>query len=108
MDDEQLASSDDCPFPPFPFATVLTQTFCSAATSHGPIPQADFLQRMGLKARVNALKVSANDERRKQIEDAANRLVDRTGMGAQYQVMALTGKRADEPADEEKWPFIAV
>ena len=88
---------------------VLTQTFRSAATSHGPIPQADFLQRMGLKARVNALKASAKDgERKKQIEDAANRLVDRTGMGAQYQIMALTGKRAAEPADEEKWPFVAA
>ena len=88
---------------------VLTQTFRSAATSHGPIPQADFLQRMGLEARVNALKRSAKDDaRRKQIEGAAKRLADRTGMGTQYQVMALTGKRAAEPADEEKWPFVAV
>lgn len=89
--------------------TELTQTFRRVATSHGPIPQADFLQRMGLEARVNALKISAkDDERKKQIENAANRLVDRTGMGAQYQVMALTGKRAAEPADEEKWPFVDV
>ena len=108
-----LASSDDSPlFPPVPVAPTIalrTQTFRCAATSHGPIPQADFLQRMGLEARVNALKRSAKDDaRKKQIEGAAKRLVDRTGMGTQYQVMALTGRRAAEPADEEKWPFVAV
>ncbi|PIL35374.1 hypothetical protein GSI_02100 [Ganoderma sinense ZZ0214-1] len=89
--------------------SYLAEAAADLATSHGPIPQADFLQRMGLEARVNALKASAKDEgRRKQIEDAAKRLVDRTGMGTQYQVMALTGKRAAEPADEEKWPFVAA
>ncbi|KAI1797014.1 S-adenosyl-L-methionine-dependent methyltransferase [Ganoderma leucocontextum] len=87
--------------------SYLAEAAADLATSHGPISQADFLQRMGLEARVNALKVSAKDEeRRKQIENAANRLVDRTGMGTQYQVMALAGKRRAELADEEKWPFI--
>ena len=64
---------------------------------------------MGLGARVAALKASSKDDnRKKQIEDAANRLVDRTGMGAQYQVMALTGKRNTDLAEEERWPFVDI
>ena len=64
---------------------------------------------MGLGARVAALKASSkDDDRKKQIEDAANRLVDRTGMGTQYQVMALTGKRKTDLAEEERWTFVDI
>ena len=64
---------------------------------------------MGIGARVAALKASSKDDgRKKQIEDAANRLVDRTGMGTQYQVMALTGKRKTDLAEEERWPFVDI
>lgn len=64
---------------------------------------------MGLQARVSALKAAAKDEdRRKQIEQAANRLVDPTGMGSQYQVMALTGKRTQKVEEAELWPFVAL
>lgn len=64
---------------------------------------------MGLRARVNALKAGAKtDERKQQIEAAANRLVDTSGMGSQYQVMALTGKRAASLSAEERWPFVDV
>ena len=67
------------------------------------------MERMGLGARVAALKASSkDDDRKKQIEDAANRLVDRTGMGAQYQVMALTGKRKTDLAEEERRPFVDI
>ncbi len=68
-----------------------------------------FLHRMGLQARVQALKVSAqSDERRQQIEHAADRLVDAPGMGSQYQFMALTGKQANAMKEEERWPFVEV
>ncbi len=62
---------------------------------------------MGLQARVNALKATAkDDDRKKQIDHAASRLVDPTGMGSQYKVMALMGKREAEPTEEERWPFV--
>lgn len=62
---------------------------------------------MGLRSRLAALKAAAPDDaRRKQIEHAADRLVDPTGMGAQYKVMALTGKPREAMADEERWPFV--
>ncbi|KAI8980089.1 DUF185-domain-containing protein [Trametes punicea] len=77
------------------------------ATHHGPISQAVFLHRMGLQARLDALTAAAKDEERKKaIEQAAKRLVDPTGMGTQYQVMGMTGKRKAALTDEERWPFI--
>ncbi|KAI9061060.1 DUF185-domain-containing protein [Trametes sanguinea] len=79
------------------------------ATSFGPLSQAIFLHRMGLQARLDALKASAKDDaRRKDIEQAAKRLVDPTGMGTQYQIMGMAGKRKGELTDEERWPFLEV
>ena len=65
--------------------------------------------RMGLPARVDALKRTAkSEERAADIEKAANRLVDKTGMGSQYQVMGVVGKRKDEAGvrADERWPFV--
>ncbi|RDX57085.1 DUF185-domain-containing protein [Lentinus brumalis] len=85
----------------------LQEAVTDLASHHGPITQALFLHRMGLQARVNALKATAkDDDRKKQIDHAASRLVDPTGMGSQYKVMALMGKREAEPTEEERWPFV--
>lgn len=59
--------------------------------THGPLEQADFLERMGIGLRVNALLRSAkSDERRGSIEAGATRLVDRNGMGKEYKVLGVT------------------
>ncbi|RPD74986.1 DUF185-domain-containing protein [Lentinus tigrinus ALCF2SS1-7] len=87
--------------------TYLQEATADLASHHGPVPQALFLHRMGLQPRVNALKAAAKDgDRKKQIQDATSRLVDPTGMGSQYKVMALMGKRSAEPTEEERWPFV--
>ncbi|KAI0368764.1 DUF185-domain-containing protein [Pilatotrama ljubarskyi] len=89
--------------------SYLKEASAELATAHGPLPQAIFLHRMGLQARLDALTASAGDEeRKKQIEQAAKRLVDPTGMGTQYQIMGLTGKRKTPFTDEERWPFVEV
>ncbi|PWN92027.1 DUF185-domain-containing protein [Acaromyces ingoldii] len=78
--------------------------------------QAHFLQALGLGPRVEALeKAAANDERRADISSAAKRLVDPTGMGAQYKVLGVSSEassggsaeavaKAKEPADKV-YPF---
>ena len=79
------------------------------ATPLGPITQEAFLTRMGLAARTEALKRAArSEERAANIEKAAQRLVDKTGMGNQYQVMGIVGKRRDEGQVSvgERWPFV--
>ncbi|KAI0687721.1 S-adenosyl-L-methionine-dependent methyltransferase [Cytidiella melzeri] len=73
----------------------------------GPLPQGTFLTRMGLQLRVEALKKAAkNEERKLSIEKAANRLVDATGMGSQYQVLAISGSGQNQPTLEQRWPFV--
>ena len=64
---------------------------------------------MGLALRVEALKKAAADgQRRADIERAATRLTDRTGMGSQYQVLGVTGsKHAEgELTLQQRWPFV--
>lgn len=73
----------------------------------GPLPQGIFLTRMGLRLRVEALKKSAKSEERKQdIEKAAHRLIDATGMGSQYQVLAISSAGRTKPSPEQRWPFV--
>lgn len=78
-----------------------------AAMTLGPLPQGIFLTRMGLQLRVDALKKSARDkDRRMEIERSAERLVDATGMGSQYQVLAVSGTGRSQPTAEQRWPFV--
>lgn len=72
--------------------------------------QSTFLERMGLRLRVDALARNAEtDERRAAIQDAANRLVDPIGMGKEYQVMAITHLGSTKPqASADVWPFVEV
>ncbi|KAJ9474825.1 Protoporphyrinogen oxidase [Pseudozyma hubeiensis] len=58
----------------------------------GPIDQADFLVGMGLQMRTERLIRGRSGEDEKRIKDAANRLVDETGMGVQYKALAVSGR----------------
>ena len=69
--------------------------------------QADFLGRMGIDVRVEALKSQASPERGDEIERAAKRLTDLTGMGKQYQVLGFTSE-AIPGEDDGPWPFVKM
>ncbi|KAI0342727.1 DUF185-domain-containing protein [Trametopsis cervina] len=85
----------------------LKDAIADLAMPLGLLPQGIFLTRMGLQLRVEALKKVARDETRKMdIEKAANRLVDATGMGSQYQVFAISGSTQHQSTPEQRWPFI--
>lgn len=67
---------------------------------HGPVEQGSFLLSMGIKERAEMLtKALAGDEKKKTIEGAWKRLIDRggSGMGKVYKAMAIVpeagGKR---------------
>lgn len=83
--------------------TTTTPSPCpSTAETPGPISQSRFLTSLGLQPRLAALLRSApTPERRAEIESAAKRLVDQTGMGAQYKIMGVVpkgmGARQDPP-----------
>lgn len=73
-------------------------------TVHGPIPQHMFLEKMGLQLRLDSLVRAAKAEARKNaIRDAAERLVDKSGMGTEYKVMGLTTVVKD---GGKVWPFV--
>lgn len=60
------------------------------ARSLGPMFQSHFLQSLGIEKRVETLVKNAKDkERGKEIDQAAKRLIDPNGMGAQYKVLGI-------------------
>ncbi|KAK4055553.1 hypothetical protein OIV83_000099 [Microbotryomycetes sp. JL201] len=75
----------------------LSEAMSDIVTCHEPMTQASFLYALGLEPRLQGLLQKASSERKKDIESAAKRLVDPTGMGTQYKVMMLTPKGLSEP-----------
>lgn len=69
---------------------------------HGPVLQSHWLHGLGIEARREILKDKARDEMTKQrVEGEYHRLVDCTGMGKAYKVMAITTSPSS-PAGFEK------
>lgn len=60
---------------------------------------------MGIEVRVEDLKSQASSERASEIEKAAKRLTDLTGMGKQYQVLGFTSESIPGE-DNGAWPFV--
>ncbi|KAG5647366.1 hypothetical protein DXG03_000434 [Asterophora parasitica] len=90
---------------------LLQEAMGDFVTTHGPITQQDFLSRMGIALRVEALARKAETkERSTAIWAAADRLVDPAGMGKEYKIMAFTSFRGAgmEDSKEKKilpYPF---
>lgn len=84
-------------------------TKSNTVSTQGPISQRDFLTRMGIYLRADALARSASSPERKQaIEDGIDRLVDPLGMGEQYKVLGVVAKSSGEGRDAPAvWPFTA-
>lgn len=81
--------------------------------THGPISQRAFLERMGLGVRVDALVRAAEGGGRdgEALRAAAERLVDRLGMGTEYRVMGITAGAGEGEGGDAKagtWPFVEI
>ena len=63
---------------------------------HGPVPQSDFLIRLGALQRADTLS-RANPERAADTRAAVNKLVEPSEMGARFQVLAITSPGAETP-----------
>ncbi|GAA5955386.1 hypothetical protein JCM3765_006762 [Sporobolomyces pararoseus] len=88
--------------------SYLAEAMSEFATPHGPLTQSKFLTSLGLAPRLAALMRSAtSDERKKEIESSAKRLIDGLGMGGQYKVMGVTPKTtSSEPGKKgDCFPF---
>jgi NADH dehydrogenase [ubiquinone] 1 alpha subcomplex assembly factor 7 len=62
------------------------------ARVHGPVPQGDFLKRLGIEARAVTLMAKASHEVSENISDALNRLIGsgRSGMGSMFKAIAIS------------------
>ncbi|SGY79980.1 BQ5605_C008g05268 [Microbotryum silenes-dioicae] len=81
----------------------LNEALAENASTHGPLSQRTFLRSLGLDARISSLLRHAPMERQKEIASAAQRLIDKAGMGTQYKVMAITPKGNQEGS---AFPFV--
>ncbi|MEM6748429.1 MAG: SAM-dependent methyltransferase [Pseudomonadota bacterium] len=64
----------------------------------GPVRQADFLERLGLRERLARLEPAIEDEtKRADFRKGALRLVDREGMGELFKVMSISSPGASAP-----------
>lgn len=70
----------------------LADAMIELVDTHGPLSQGAFLESLGLHPRLSCLLAKAAEDRKKEIESAAKRLVEKTGMGTEYKVMAFTPK----------------
>jgi SAM-dependent MidA family methyltransferase len=79
---------------------------------HGPVPQGDFLKRLGIETRAVGLMAKATPEVSEDISGALKRLIGggRGGMGSMFKVLAisephltsLAGFADEEPAEEDQ------
>ena len=68
------------------------------ARVHGPVPQGEFLEELGLDARAQALSANATPDQAADIERARHRLTAPDEMGTLFKVLAIAGPDMPAPA----------
>ena len=71
------------------FATVALAAEQAGARTHGPVPQGQFLRRLGIEARAASLLKRASAEQASDIVSACRRLIDPEQMGTLFKALAL-------------------
>jgi NADH dehydrogenase [ubiquinone] 1 alpha subcomplex assembly factor 7 len=69
----------------------------AGASVHGPLPQGEFLLRLGVSARAESLIARATPEQARAIEAARRRLLDTREMGTLFKALVLTGPSLPPP-----------
>jgi NADH dehydrogenase [ubiquinone] 1 alpha subcomplex assembly factor 7 len=73
----------------------------SDITAYGPITQKDFLQSLGIQARIeNLFRNAKTSAARKSLLDGAERLMDPEAMGRIYKVLAFANDKNTEKKNE--------
>jgi len=74
------------------FQSLVRATEDIGARVHGPVPQGDFLKRLGIETRAVTLMAKASHEVSEDISEALKRLIGtgRGGMGSMFKVMAVS------------------
>jgi NADH dehydrogenase [ubiquinone] 1 alpha subcomplex assembly factor 7 len=72
------------------FAALVRAAEAAGAKAHGPLPQGEFLMRLGLDARAASLRARATPEQARDIDTARRRLLDAREMGTLFKALALS------------------
>ena len=80
------------------FPALRDTALSAGAIIHGPVPQAAFLEQLGLFARADTLKQNATPDQRRQIDLAAHRLTAPDQMGTLFKALAITAPGLASPA----------
>src|SRR5262249_45291418 len=72
------------------FARLAQAAGEAGAAAYGPLPQGEFLLRLGIEARAASLRARASPEEARDIDQACGRLLDSGEMGTLFKVLALT------------------
>ena len=89
------------------FRALAVRARAAGAAVFGPLPQATFLDRLGIGLRLRRLLERATPAQRQLLESGHARLMDETQMGRLFKVLALTSPEAPllpSFAAEERWP----
>jgi NADH dehydrogenase [ubiquinone] 1 alpha subcomplex assembly factor 7 len=78
------------------FAALARTAREAGAASHGPIAQAELLERLGIGLRASRLAAGANEMQAADLGSSLKRLLDPGEMGSLFQALAVT--RKDQPA----------
>ncbi len=79
------------------FAGLVRAAEAAGAATHGPLPQGEFLQRLGLDARAASLRARATPAQVRDIDAARRRLLDAREMGTLFKAVALTAPNLPTP-----------
>ncbi len=79
------------------FAALARAGAEAGAHTFGPVDQGEFLERLGLDARAEALLAKATPEQAADIRAARRRLADADQMGALFKVLAIAGPNLPPP-----------
>ena len=80
------------------FGALARRARSDGARVDGPVPQADFLGRLGLKQRLDAIVGGADEAVSADIRAGAERLIHPDQMGQLFKVMAISSPDLGEPA----------
>ena len=79
------------------FAALSQAAAEAGAKTYGPLPQGEFLMRLGLAARAESLIARATPEQARDIETARRRLLDAREMGNLFKALTLTAPGLPTP-----------
>lgn len=80
------------------FAAVAAAARATGAATFGPVTQGEFLVRLGIRERVRVLLAHAGERQADDLVSGLRRLIDGSGMGTLFKVLALAGPDSPPPA----------